>query len=70
MDPTVPVVAVAVVAAAVWTVWSVLTPASAKRALAGWVQRLALAPGRSPAGRDRLLRLAERIGPRCCHDKD
>lgn len=61
-------VALIVVVAAVWTGWNTLTPRTAKRALAGHVQRFALRPGVPRVLRDILLRTADRMAGTCCHD--
>lgn len=56
------------IVATVWTGWNTLTPRSAKRALAGLVQRAALRPGLPVGLRNRLLGLADRMAGTCCHD--
>jgi len=61
-------VALIVVVAAVWTGWNMLTPRTAKRALAGHVQRFALGRGMPRVLRDLLLRTADRMAGTCCHD--
>lgn len=70
MDGSSLIVAAIVAFSAVWVAWTVLLPPSARRAAAGWVQRKALEPGRSKTSRARLLRLADRLAPRCCQGKD
>lgn len=62
------IVAAIVIFAAVWTGWNTLTPRTAKRALAGRVQRLALTRGLPRVPRDLLLRIADRMAGTCCHD--